>query len=328
MDKAIFDMLKKATRSHTPFALRSLFLEQMPPLFPSVRFYFFTVRQHRSGSGKSQIYYIYDNSNNKLKKMRIEKHKAPLVYKSLSLGRELIETNQKTQQVEIWYPVNNNDRLIYLLGTTSPECNTTPLSTIYELIEIFTNILLLIDQRYRDPMTGLYNRYAFHDIIRPILIPTDTDQPQEQEHCLAMLDIDHFKKINDTYGHMIGDEVLILFSRQIANMIRSDDAFFRMGGEEFITIIRNTSQEKSFETLERIRNLISESRFPRVGQITVSIGSAMFTQKSDPSAAIDRADKALYYAKSNGRNQTRNYETLLKEKKVTPASEENTIDIW
>jgi diguanylate cyclase (GGDEF)-like protein len=121
-----------------------------------------------------------------------------------------------------------------------------------------------------------------------------------------MLDIDHFKSVNDTYGHMTGDEVLKAVSDVICNSLRSADFCGRYGGEEFLLVMTQTNIKGALLCAERIRSNIERGRFPNLGpdfRVTVSLGVTEFAGKEDIPTMIGRADKALYRAKETGRNR-------------------------
>ena len=119
---------------------------------------------------------------------------------------------------------------------------------------------------------------------------------------LAMVDIDHFKQVNDTYGHLIGDEVLILVARMLKSAFRAYDRVYRFGGEEFVVVLRADSHDAAQAALERFRTAMQEHAFPQVGQNRQRRVSQILPGDT-PSAACERADQAVYYAKQNGRNQ-------------------------
>jgi diguanylate cyclase (GGDEF)-like protein len=125
------------------------------------------------------------------------------------------------------------------------------------------------------------------------------------------MDIDHFKQVNDEYGHLYGDEVLLLFSRLMTKSFRHYDLLFRYGGEEFVVVLNNTDLETALTILERFRITIENYNFPQIGRKTISIGVTEISDQTMLSNVIDRADKALYYAKKNGRNQVCCYEKLV-----------------
>jgi len=154
-----------------------------------------------------------------------------------------------------------------------------------------------------DGLTGLLNRRAFDQTLAEII-----EQPQP-DTCLTILDIDHFKRVNDTYGHTIGDNVI----KFVASIMKkhADDHHFvaRYGGEEMAIIMPKTSKARALEISENIRNTMESSRLKRkdtsqpLGVITLSIGIANLQSGDDMESIISRADKALYQAKETGRNK-------------------------
>lgn len=187
------------------------------------------------------------------------------------------------------------------------------------LLEFYMNFLALLDDNERDTLTGLLNRKTFdgrmtkiqEDIVNQRQHTAGKDAPAH--YCLAALDIDHFKHVNDTFGHIFGDEVLLLFSNIMKKTFREDDLLFRFGGEEFVVLLANSDIAKAHIALERFRVAVENNIFPQVGKVTVSIGVAVISAEEMPRTTIDRADQALYYAKQHGRNQIRDYEELLKQ---------------
>ena len=128
---------------------------------------------------------------------------------------------------------------------------------------------------------------------------------------LAMIDIDHFKRVNDTFGHLIGDEVLLLLARLMRSTFRFNDQLYRFGGEEFVVLMRCKGEAEAAGALERMRLNTEKFQFPQVGNITISTGFSEIKAGDTPSGAFERADKAVYYAKEHGRNQVRSYSTLV-----------------
>jgi diguanylate cyclase (GGDEF)-like protein len=126
-----------------------------------------------------------------------------------------------------------------------------------------------------------------------------------------MLDIDHFKRVNDNYGHLIGDEVLLLLARLMRSQFRFHDQLYRFGGEEFVVLMRCNGEAEAGKVLERMRAATAAHLFPQVGKITVSIGFSEVRAGDSPSGAFERADKAVYYAKEHGRDQVCSYAALV-----------------
>jgi len=154
-----------------------------------------------------------------------------------------------------------------------------------------------------DPLTGIYNRYAMENMVsREIELTQRNNTPLS----MIALDIDYFKKVNDTYGHAAGDCVLKHLTECVHQCTRTTDAMFRYGGEEFILLLNNTDLFGAQELAERIRKNIEQTPYIYDGKsikITASIGISTFIENDTSSDFFKRADKALYRAKSAGRNQ-------------------------
>lgn len=157
-----------------------------------------------------------------------------------------------------------------------------------------------------DPLTGLYNRRHFEDCLEREFLRS---KRYKSDLSFAIIDIDFFKKINDTYGHSSGDYVLKEVAYLILQTFRKTDMVFRYGGEEFAVIITETPIDKAVIPLERLRISVSENTFKYNGQqinTTISIGVSGVNEDTESVHQLfENADKALYAAKENGRNQTR-----------------------
>lgn len=153
-----------------------------------------------------------------------------------------------------------------------------------------------------DSLTGLYNRRYF-DLYMEKTIPFS--QNTKSPLTLIMLDIDHFKMVNDKYGHLCGDEALKYISNIIRMSVRNSDAYVRFGGEEFVIILPHTNLDFGKKIAERIRQAVERSDFSYNNEhihITISLGVSLYNGEK-VQGFIDKADKALYIAKENGRNQ-------------------------
>ncbi len=153
-----------------------------------------------------------------------------------------------------------------------------------------------------DPLTGLLNRRAFMARLQEEKIRyLRSGRP----FCLAMADIDHFKKINDTYGHSAGDEILREIARTIEQSLRSQDTVCRWGGEEFMILLPETRLEGGRHVAEKLRRRVSEGHFlPAAGNrpVTISLGVTAYTDDLSLDACLKKADDNLYLAKERGRN--------------------------
>ena len=151
-----------------------------------------------------------------------------------------------------------------------------------------------------DALTGLYNRNKFEEIFE-----YELSQVKRYGHglSLAIADIDHFKLFNDTYGHLIGDEILKLVADTLTSCTRSSDTLARWGGEEFVMLFPQTSYDDTVVLLEKCRKLIEELHYKEYGKITLSFGVTSYKEGDDLDSMLRRADEALYEAKAKGRNQ-------------------------
>jgi len=159
-------------------------------------------------------------------------------------------------------------------------------------------------QSIRDSLSGLLNRRYLEEFL-----PRELGLAQRERHALAvlMIDVDHFKRFNDTYGHETGDQALRLLGELFSSQFRGSDIACRFGGEEFAVVLPRTglaqAQLRAQQLLEKIRQLEVTYRGLVVGSLTISLGIACFPEQGDTAnALIEAADQALYQAKRNGRN--------------------------
>ncbi|MCB1777018.1 MAG: diguanylate cyclase [Candidatus Competibacteraceae bacterium] len=178
--------------------------------------------------------------------------------------------------------------------------------TLEERVRLRTQALLEANQelehlvRY-DVLTGILNRRAFTELLKDEFF-----RMKRTGHCYAILliDIDYFKRVNDTYGHDAGDIVLKHVASVLESAIRATDHIARLGGEEFVILLTNTSEGGGEIAAEKIRAAVANSTAPLIGQVTVSIGLAVAsTDDEKQEAAVTLADKAMYRAKMTGRNR-------------------------
>ena len=156
-----------------------------------------------------------------------------------------------------------------------------------------------------DELTGVYNKSAFDE---KLIKYRDISIRKEYPLCLTVIDIDNFKKINDKYGHIVGDRVICDVVNIITNAIRNNDFMSRWGGDEFAVISPNISLKQAIRLMNEIRNKISSTRFECVGQISCSFGIAQLHKNENLEHFLNRADKMMYEAKSIGKNIVVGYE--------------------
>lgn len=151
-----------------------------------------------------------------------------------------------------------------------------------------------------DNLTGVYNRNKFNEILK---YETNMSKRYKTPLSLIMFDLDHFKKVNDEYGHDLGDEVLRMIAKIVLNNIRLTDTFARWGGEEFFLILPKTDIDKAKNIAEGLRVKIESANFKEIGKITCSFGVTSLRENEDEKELIKRADEAMYLAKKKGRNR-------------------------
>ncbi|WPB59441.1 GGDEF domain-containing protein [Xylophilus sp. GOD-11R] len=215
----------------------------------------------------------------------------------------------------LWLPVRLDDRVVSCLEISNDSAySAQTLDVINGIVEVYRNYQSLLDYSERDALTGLFNRKTFDEqFSRHTRDATSTTRPEDdvESHWLAVVDIDHFKQVNDRFGHVYGDEVLILVANLLKSSFRSQDRIFRFGGEEFVVLLRQATLEQARLIFNRFRTNIEQFAFPQVGRVTVSVGFTIVGYGA-PVEIMGHADQALYHAKENGRNQVCYYEELMK----------------
>lgn len=156
-----------------------------------------------------------------------------------------------------------------------------------------------------DALTGLFNRHRFNEELKDAL---SIYKRYQSPIALAIFDIDHFKKVNDTYGHNVGDKVLSTFAALLKQNMRQTDKLARWGGEEFVILFMNTELNGALLAAENLLDLIRNHLFEEIGVVTCSIGLAALTLFDTPESFLQHADSALYLAKESGRNQVQVFE--------------------
>ncbi len=180
------------------------------------------------------------------------------------------------------------------------------------LLRVYRNHLGLLDNTDCDELSGLLNRRTYDEAFRKVSAGAFADDAPG-DGFIAVIDIDHFKRINDAFGHPYGDEVIVLLSRLMSAHFEDAHYLFRFGGEEFVVLLDGMTAGDARATLERLRAAVESFPFPQVGRVTISLGFSQIQPGDTGAAAFGRADQALYCSKRKGRNQLRSYEELLAE---------------
>ena len=212
----------------------------------------------------------------------------------------------------LWLPVWMHEQARACIEITQSEPFTShSLDVITGIFNVYRNYQNLLDYSERDALTGLLNRKTFDEHLMRFASCAETSQTAEIPW-LAVIDIDHFKQVNDRFGHLFGDEVLILVANLLRCAFGSQHRIFRFGGEEFVVLLPASSKEAARACLEAFREMVALHTFPQVGHVTVSVGFAG-AKLCSPVEILGQADQALYYAKENGRNRVCHFEHLQSE---------------
>ncbi len=170
------------------------------------------------------------------------------------------------------------------------------------IVQLSEQIKILEARSNLDPLTNVYNRRALTTYLEAIC----TKKPSPQNLHLLIIDIDDFKIINDTYGHIAGDKILIFIANILKKTLRDGDKIFRYGGEEFVIVLNRVDNTSCKSITERLLKIISDNRLIYKNSslnVTMSVGTTVLVEGDTPDTLIARADKALYKAKENGKNQ-------------------------
>jgi diguanylate cyclase (GGDEF)-like protein/PAS domain S-box-containing protein len=199
---------------------------------------------------------------------------------------------------------SRDGRILHTLHSVTPDQrqaghgvrNISSFTDVTELVVAATD---LQREASTDVLTGLANRRAGEAALNARLSSVASGGVLS----IALCDIDHFKHVNDAYGHLSGDRVLQSVAGQLTQLVRGDDIAVRWGGEEFLLILAGATSEAAVSTAERVRAAIEATPDEEVGTVTISIGVTQVGTGDTPASVIERADQALYAAKSGGRNQ-------------------------
>lgn len=237
------------------------------------------------------------------------------------------------------YPLSAGREVMGVLEVASLQPFTAEQHRVLaSMSRFYRNLRGLLEENECDALTGLRNRKTFDEAFGRLayqsgqlsLPALDERRETEAETCgwLAVIDIDHFKRVNDNFGHLIGDEVLLLMARLMRETFRFNDLIYRFGGEEFVVLLRSASEDDAVGAFERLRQLVASYHFPQIERITVSIGFTRVCDDDTPTDAFDRADQAVYWVKQNGRNQVISHDQLVKGGQLASKEVKGGIDFF
>ncbi|MEZ8101469.1 GGDEF domain-containing protein [Vibrio bivalvicida] len=209
--------------------------------------------------------------------------------------------DEKGQYVSI-HPIPVSEDSSAELFVIFQECPSSYELLIDGFAKIYRNYLAVLHDSERDKLTGLLNRKTLEErLARCFNVMPDTTV--EITAWVAIIDLDHFKQVNDRFGHMIGDEILLMFAQQMSNYFTGQEQLFRYGGEEFVILLPQQSVEECRSALDGFRLHIESFRFPQINSLTFSCGVCGITPHEYLPTILDHADSALYYVKEHGRNR-------------------------
>lgn len=204
-------------------------------------------------------------------------------------AKKIVSLKDKNSQIKLFY-----------LNISMIDDKNNFLVNLTDITKMGEEKLVIENKAYRDGLTGIYNRHKLDDIFN---IELSRVKRYELPFSMAILDIDHFKQFNDNYGHLIGDEVLILLAKNLGNKLRKTDAYARWGGEEFVILFIETKLQDAVISANKIRENIELLEHKTAGKITVSFGVTQYKENDTLDSLFKRCDDALYKAKENGRNR-------------------------
>lgn len=255
------------------------------------------------------------------------------------------ETTSADGRHTLFLPIWIGDKADTCLEIVHPlPYNPDTIHVIGGIVSVYRNFQNLLDYSERDSLTGLLNRKTFDDQLTKMLQQSaaeleapplpgqperrNTPDAEQPKGWLAVVDVDHFKLVNDKFGHLYGDEVLILIANLMTSSFRAQDRVFRFGGEEFVVLLRSTTLDNAQKIIDRFRTNVETHVFPQVGQVTVSVGFVAINPYESPVNILGRADQALYYAKSHGRNQACHYDQLVSGGLLEAAASNDTAEFF
>lgn len=209
----------------------------------------------------------------------------------------LKQLEEQKRIVSILSPANMQTRAFKI---SIAQYETEYMLTFTDISETILKQIQLEDKTIKDKLTKVFNREYFEQNYQKLI---DEFKVDSYKFALAILDLDFFKNVNDTFGHDVGDEVLVHFASTVKKFSRKDDYLIRWGGEEFIVILKIHSDKDLNTSLEHLRVHIENEIFPKVGNITCSIGATIYKDEENIETTIKRADDSLYEAKRSGRNR-------------------------
>lgn len=219
-----------------------------------------------------------------------------------------------------------------LLVQTAMEISEYNLSLVTGFARIYENFLNVMLDMETDSLTGLLNKKAYYSQVLAVLEDDDNAICEESGDpkffWLVIFDVDKFKKINDTFGHLYGDEILLLVANTMIKVFDEQDLLFRFGGDEFVVLLGPRTKDKARAILKEFQQQIAGIRNDKLWPVRCSIGGVNASGAENPTDLLVQADRALYYVKENGRGQIAFYCDLLEDGLMTNEHFEDDIELF
>ncbi|WP_065188092.1 GGDEF domain-containing protein [Shewanella woodyi] len=245
-------------------------------------------------------------------------------------------STQVFEQIAI--PILLKDIVVMILWVTSDQLSEQDSQMLKGFSKVYENFLSIVIESETDPLTGLLNRKAFlprltkvaklikQEAIDCALDPASCDL-SAKGYWLCIFDIDKFKVINDTFGHLYGDEILIDLVKVMKATFNELDSLFRFGGDEFVVILSKREKAEMLHLCESFSHKLSIHHGREV-KVTISMGIIEINSIEEPSELLVKADKALYYIKETGRDRVGLYEDLVADGSIIPLKIEDDIELF
>jgi diguanylate cyclase (GGDEF)-like protein len=346
IDKNVFQSVIQITRHRDLDSLDVGFVRVLEGLFPVTSVTLFRLPKEEQIDSLEEILFLDTSSSNsevvhswssEARVLDVDDH----LQQCMQQAEPICHTTPRGQRLLV--PIMGNKRIRGVIALESTTPLEQQLETIQGVIEIYGNYMTVLHESERDNLTGLLSRRIFDNKLGGLLdsqrhskdpckysqIHLERRAADDLAHSwLAVLDIDHFKRINDTYGHVYGDEILLRLAHKMRECFRKVDLLFRVGGEEFVIVLAPESKENAQRVLDRFREMVAAQGVPGFDAITVSIGFAKLSEGDFPRDIYDQADKALYFAKENGRNQVRCHDDLVAEGLLSEEDASGSIELF
>ncbi len=259
---------------------------------------YFTIYMFRIGRNTYSIFYVAALVISSAHFKRIYTGSAVILFAYVGLNIYLY-TNSYFDEFFL-YDILESFIVVLIIGFINSINTRQYIKSFLKTIKIEHMNTKLLSMSESDPLTGIYNR---RKALREIEEQVEYFKRYGGTFCVAMLDIDKFKRINDKFGHSSGDGVLKEITDVIGSNLRENDMLARWGGEEFIIVIPNSDKDSAYNLIDRIRKIVNAHDFGEVGEVTFSAGVCQHTSEYTVDSIIDKADFALYLSKQLGRNK-------------------------